>query len=574
MPLPVLLTLTKMLKHERSQGMRLGVPRLSAAAAAAALAAVAVVSCGGQPQAATPLPTEAAVPTSVVFEPSPPPPVSPPRVPSTRPVVPSPPVFSGPGRGESPVQTVPSAATTAPSRVETSTTLPSGSSTTLPALSGVGVSAWSTEKLAGFFEARVQSFEHLDGPKYDVSTPLGAFCWARWEVVRANAFEAILSGRPPYDEPPFDVGEGEDVTAFKVLREELVNRARRGDVEAVRVLQDAASVRIPGEDHSVASAVEAITPEVRTRALSAGDAELRSVAEALFIWVDEHKRNPGSEATALDGDLFLPVRSTRFCEHPPPPELADTFTIEEMRALTLEEVENLTLEQLRDIDIETVTNEGLLLRDFPLDLRFAWSEKSSVQSTEYYRDRCCYSLTAEGLVESLAMVLEVSPFAGNENDPSTPLGAYCWSIWEVYRSHFLRSSRYFKATMFDLFVAELHVRVEMGVAEAADALRGVPAELPLREYPFADALEAVDDPRMRVTAFGAEDPVLLEAVGVFYDLVDEYRREEFPSPNAFMGEFLPNIMPELAPGASSQPESDNQALEVFLKECKPSGEFA
>ncbi len=383
-----------------------------------------------------------------------------------------------------------------------------------------------------------------------------------------------MGGKPPYDELPFDE-EGNGGTAFKVLREELVRRARRGDDEAVRVLLDAADVRTPGEYHSVASTVEGVdAPGVRETALSAGDPELRWAAEALFAWVDEYKRAPVSEASALEEDFIYSVGLTRSCEHPTPPGMADTFTIEELRALTLEEVENLTSEQLREIDIETAFNEGLLLRDYPLDLQLAWGEKSLIQVADHIRDRCCYNYTVEELVERFARLLEKLSFVGNENDPSTPLGAYCWSIWEVYRSEVLHSYRYFDAAIFDLLVAELRVRVEMGVAGAADALREVLAEAAPTEYPFAEALASVDDPRVRGTALSAEDPVLLEAVRVFYDLVDKYRQEETPSPYAFMGEFLPRIMPELAPSASSRPQADVQALDAFLKECKPPGNFA
>ncbi len=397
-----------------------------------------------------------------------------------------------------------------------------------------------------------------------------------------------MGGKPPYDELPFDE-EGEGGTAFKVLREELVHRARRGDDEAVRVLLDAADVRTPGEDHSVASTVEGVdAPGVRATALSAGDPELRSAAEALFAWVDEYKRASVSEASALEEDFIYSVGLTRSCEHPTPPGMENTLTIEDLRALTLEEVENLTPEQLRDIDIETVTDEGLLLRDFPLDLRFAWGEKSSMQLTEYFRARCCFSLTTEELVGHLTVsedldygegisssldVLEV--YSWNENDPSTPVGAFCWAFRETSRSFSLYRFGYMHETLVDLFRGELLLRAEMGDVAAADAVRGLPSETPPGEYPFVDALEAVDDPRVRGTAFGAEDPVLLEAVEVFYDLVDEARQDESPSPHAFMAEFLPYLSPGSfqQPGSENQPlEPENQARESLLEECKHSSE--
>lgn len=298
--------------------MRFSFPQLRASAVAVVLVVV-VMSCGGQPQAAPPEEPRAAPPSSaaapsVAFE------SSPPSGSLTRPSVASSTGSSVPGLGEAPASTVPSVASTVPSGVETSTTLPAVSSTTLPAFSGGGVSVWSTEELAGFFEARVQSFRLLGGPEYDVSTPLGAFCWARWEVARAYAFEAILGGEPPYDELPFDE-EGDGGTAFRVLREELVHRARRGDEKASRVLLDAADVRTPGEDHSVASTVEGVdAPGVRATALSAGDSELRAAAEALFAWVDEYKRAPVSEASVLEEEFIYSVGPTRSCEHPTLPE--------------------------------------------------------------------------------------------------------------------------------------------------------------------------------------------------------------------------------------------------------------
>ncbi len=410
----------------------------------------------------------------------------------------------------------------------------------------------------------MRAFKDLNEPKYDISIPLGAFCWAWWEVKHAVAYETALEGR---------VDNG---IAFTALREALVDRARRGDTEATQVLWDAADVRKPGEGYSLASVVESVNaPGVRAAALSVDDVELRSAAEALFAWMDEYERDPVSGEAVLAEESF---DYAGFCPLPPVSELAaveETLTIEEIRALTREEVESLTSEQLQGIDIKVAFDDGLLLRDFPLAIQYAWGEKSFVKLAMYMKDRCCYNLTVEELGESLSRLFETSsPFAGNENDPSTPLGAYCWSIWEVQRSHFLRSIGYYYAAIFDFYVAELRARVEMGMAGAADALRGVPAGAPPKEYPFVNALEAVDDPRVRGTAFGAEDPVLLEAVGVFYDLVDEYRRKENPSPHAFMGEFLSYMVPELASEASSRPEPDHQALEVFLRECKPSGEFA
>ena len=267
--------------------------------------------------------------------------------------------------------------------------------------------------------------------------------------------------------------------------------------------------------------------------------------------------------------------------------MENTLTIEDLRALTLEEVENLTPEQLRDIDIETITNEGLLLRDFPLDLQFAWSEKSSMQSAEYFRARCCFSLTTEELVEHLTVsddlgygggvsLLEVlEDLSRNENDLSAPVGAFCWAYVETFRSFSLYRHGYFNKTMVDLFREELLLRAEMGDVAAAGAVRGLPVEAPPGEYPFADALEAVDDPKVRGTAFEAEDPVLLEAVGVFYDLVDEARQDESPSPHAFTAEFLPYMSPSSfqQPGFEEQSlEPGGQARESLLEECNFPGE--
>ncbi len=420
--------------------------------------------------------------------------------------------------------------------------------------------------MAGVFEERLRAFKDLNEPKYDVSTPLGAFCWAWWEVKHAAAYETALEGRFS------DEGRADNGIAFTALREALADRARRGDTEATQVLLDAADVRKPGEGYSLASVVESVNAAgVRAAALRADDVELRSAAEALFAWVDEYEQNTVAGNTALEGGLV----DADLCPLPPVPELTaaeETLTIEEIRALTREEVESLTPEQLRDMDIYAATDDGRLLRDFPLDLQLAWVETSFIKMADDLKARCCFSFTVEELRERLSRTLETwEPFIGNKNDASTPLGAYCWSLWEVDRSDFLHTTGYFRATIFDLAVAELRARVEMGVAGAADALRGVPAEAPPSEYLFMAALEAVDDFRVRETAFGAEDPVLLEAVKFFYGLVDEYRREENPSPYAFMVEFLPYIKPEMAPEASSQSQADGQALEALLGECNPPG---
>ena len=531
--------------------------------AVAAAFLVSAASCGGSPQVSPPAPPGEAPPSSVAL-------VSPaPAVSSTRPasISSTAPQGTGAPDGRSP--------STAPSVVGSSTTLPSVSSTTLlasgvPGAPGVSVCcvSWSTEELAGFFVERLQSFKALSGPKYDTSTPLGALCWAWWEVKHAAAHETALEGRFS------DEGRVDSGIAFTALREALVDRARRGDTEASQVLLDAADVRKPGEGYSLASVVEAVNAAgVRTVVLSVDDVELRSAAEALFVWVAEYERNPVAGETDLERGL-VDVGS---CQLPPVPELTaaeETLTIEEIRALTREEVENLTQEQLKDIDVNAAFENGRLLRDFPLDLQLAWGDKMYMKLTEYIRARCCYSLNVGELVERSTIFSESKkPFVDNENDPSTPLGAYCWSIWEVYRSYSLNKSEYFEETIFDLYVAELRARVEMGIVGAGDALRRVPAEAPLTEYPFVDALEAVNEPRVRETAFAAADSVLLEAVEVLYALVDEYRQEEAPSPYAFMGEFLPRIMPELAPSASSQHQADVQALKIFLKECKPPGNF-
>ena len=130
-----------------------------------------------------------------------------------------------------------------------------------------------------------------------------------------------------------------------------------------------------------------------------------------------------------------------------------------------------------------------------------------------------------------------------------------------------------------MYRGELLARAEMGDAAAADAVRGMPSETPSGEYLFADALEAVDDPGVRGTAFMAKDTVFLEVVGVFYDLVDEARRSESPSPHAFMGEFLPYISPSIfqQPGSEDQAlepggQPGGQARESLLEECKYPGE--
>ena len=518
------------------------VSRLRAAAVAAAFLAVAA-SCGGSPQVSPPVPTEEAEPPGVALEP-PTPVVSP-----TRPTLTSTTASLGTvyPDGESPVSTVPSVA---------------GSSTTLP-VSGVSVCcvSWSTEELAGFFEERLQAFKALSGPKYDVSTPRGALCWAWWEVKHAAAYETALEGR-------FSEGEKADSgVAFAALREALVDRSRRGDAKAAQVLLNAADVREPGEGYSLASVVESVNaPGVRATVLSGDDSELRLAAEALFAWVDEYEQDLVAGEIALAEDS---LGYAGFCPLPPVPGLTaaeETLTVEEIRALTLEEVESLTPEQLRDMDLDTALDD---YRDFPLNLQLAWGGKMNMKLAEYIRDRCCYSWTTEELGERLSRFLETpSPFISNENDPSTPLGSYCWSIWELNRSRGIHSYGYSHATIFDLAVAELRARVEMGMAGAEAALRGVPEEPPPTEYPFAEALAAVDDPRVRGTAFSAEDPVLLEAVRMFYNLVDEYRRKKTPSPNAFIVDLFEHILPTWVGNQEQKPE--NQALDALLEECEPS----
>ena len=414
-------------------------------------------------------------------------------------------------------------------------------------------------------------------------------------VMTAFAFEAIVGGEPPYDEPPFDE-EGDGGTAFKVLREELVHRARRGEDEAGRVLRDAADVRIPGDGYSLASAVEAVdVPGVRGVALRAEEVELRSVAEALFAWVDEYKRDPVSEMSVLEEELIRSVSPARFCEHTPPPGLQAGETPEEvveaMRALTLEEIDALTLEQIRYMNIDAAFDNGYLLGDFPLDLQFAWSEKSLMESTEYIKAVCCYSMTTEDLVEELTVsensdedygegspsfLATLEEYSRNENDPSSPIGAYCWAYMETYRSFLLRWFGDRFETFVDLYRAELIARAEMGDAAAAEAVRGMP-ELPPTEYPFDDALAAVDDPRVRGVAFSAADPVLLEVVGVFYGLVDKYRQDETLSLYTFTAE----LWSYMAPGEyqqSGSAEADNQDMQALqarqslFEECKFPGE--
>ncbi len=544
--------------------------RVSAVAAAFLVAAA---SCGGSPQVSPPESPEGASPAGVALA-SPPPPVS-----STRPASTSTTASQGTQvpDGGSP--------STVPSVVGSSTTLPFVSSTALlaPGASVCCVS-WSTEELAGVFEERLRAFKDLSEPKYDTSTPLGEFCWAWWEVKHAAAYEAALEGRFS------DEGRADNGTVFTALREALADRARRGDTEATQVLWDAADVRKPGEGYSLASVVESVNaPGVRAAALSVDDVELRSAAEALFAWVDEYEQNTVAGNTALEGGLV----DADLCPLPPVPELTaaeETLTIEEIRALTREEVESLTPEQLKDIDVNAAFDGGLLLRDFPRDLQLAWEEKSFMKSAEYIRARCCYSLTTEELVanltvseeshgdygESLPSPLEaLEEYSRNENDPSTPIGAFCWAFLETYRSFFLHWLGYTYETMVDLYREELLARAEMGDAAAADAVREMPLETPSGEYPFADALEAVGDSRVRGTAFKAEDPVLLDVVGVFYGLVDEVRQAGASSPYVFMAEFLPYISPGffLQSGSEDQPlEPEGQARESLLEECRIPGE--
>ncbi len=376
-----------------------------------------------------------------------------------------------------------------------------------------------------------------------------------------------------------------------------MHRARRGEDEAVRVLLNAADVRIPGDGYSLASAVEAVdVPGVRAVALSAEEIELRSVAEALFAWVDEYKRDPVSDTSVLEEKLIRSVSPARFCEYTPPPGLQAGETPEEvveaMRALTLEEVDALTLEQIRYMNIDAAFNNGYLLGDFPLDLQFAWSEKSLMESTEYIKAMCCYGMTTEEVVEELTVsedpdgdygegfpsFLEtLEGYSRNENDPSSPVGAFCWAYMETYRSFLLHWFGNRFETFADLYRGELIARAEMGDAAAAEAVRGMP-ELPPTEYPFADALAAVDDPRVRGLAFSAADPVLLEVVGVFYGLVDKYRQDETLSLYTFTAELWSYVSPgEYQQSGSEEPDNENmqalfQARQSLLEECKFPGE--
>ena len=591
----------------------------------------------------TAAPASVVAPPSVAFEPSPRQ-VSPPPVSATLPVFPSSTASSGTiGQVKPPAPNVPgvappdpdgsltgkgrqvgiedvlSAATTVPGDVESSTTLPFVPSSTLPSVSssarpgpgGAGVSAccvsWSTEELEGVFKGRLRAFRLLSVSKYDVSTPLGAFCWAWWEVQRAYTFEAALNGELFFDESLYDDGEGGGGVAFEVLRETLVERARRGDDEAIRVLQEAVGVlldaadvirdvadvrklRILAEGYSVASVVEAVDiPEVRATALSAEDAEWSSRAEAFFAWVDEYKREPVSGESALDGDSFPPG----YCSHPPPFGLKAEETpaeevVEAMRALTLEEVDALTLEQLLDMEIEAAFDNGYLLRDFPLDLQFAWGEKGFIESTEYMKALCCYSMTTDDLVESFvgsedtdgdygggipSLYEALEEYNRNENDPSTPLGAFCWASLETYRSFSLYQFGHMHETMLTLLRNELLLRAEMGNVAAADAVRVLPSEVPSGKYAFGEALAAADDPRVRATAFDAADPVLLEVVEVFYGLVDEHRQEEAANPYVFMAEFLPYMGLYQQPGSEERVlEAEVQARQSLWEECKFPGE--
>ncbi len=430
------------------------------------------------------------------------------------------------------------------------------------------------------FTRRVDVFDLLGEPKYDVSTPIGAYCWALFELELADAAGRAADGRAWGVE-----GDGGGVP-FGRLKEALADRARRGDEEASRALLDAAGVRVPEVVVSLGEAVDVVdTSGVRGVALSAEDDELRSRAEALFAWVDEYKRSPFPDTSSLISAL-LDVSYDIICTLPPPEDLAvpeDTLTIEEIRALTLEEVEALTLEQLRKMDLDAALDELFILDKLPLELEFAWAEKSIIKLRDYIISRCCYSLTVEELVERLTTENveegseEYDYFVTNENDPSFPLGAYCWAIREVSRSfssvYLGRSSETF-VDLYRVRREELVVRAEMGDAAAVDALRGIPSEAPLA-YPFAEAIEAVDDPRIRGAAFGAEDSVLLDAVGVFYGLVDEYRQAEIPSLYVFMVDLWDYIAPNLFWDPWRDEDQDkkpeNQTLNALLEECEPPG---
>ncbi len=249
----------------------------------------------------------------------------------------------------------------------------------------------------------------------------------------------------------------------------------------------------------------------------------------------------------------------------------------EVRGMTLEEVEGLTPEQLREIDIEVALDDEFLV--MPPDIESAWAEKSMVRSAEWVRDRCCYRLTVSELVEGTARLFEYyQSIAGNENDPSTPVGAFCWAFHEVGRSRWAYLFEYYYRTVFELYRDELIARAELGYAGAEVALPGIPEGPPIVEYPFVDALAAVDDPGLRRMALSADDPVLRGLVGDFYALVDEHRRRPDPSPHAFEGDWLPHYSPETMADRYAQyltedhprrTEAEIEALNDLIMECWP-----
>ncbi len=244
--------------------------------------------------------------------------------------------------------------------------------------------------------------------------------------------------------------------------------------------------------------------------------------------------------------------------------------------MTLEEVEGLTPEQLREIDIKAALDDGFLV--MPPDIESAWSEKSVVKLAEWVRDLCCYRSTVSELVEGIAQLFheDIQFYAGNGNDPSTPVGAFCWAFHEVERSKIAYRSEYFYRTVFELERDELIARAELGYAGAEEALPGIPSGPPFVEYPFVDALAAVDDPGVRGMAFSADDPVLRGLVGDFYALVDEHRRRPDPSPHAFWGDWLPHYAPEIMVDRYAQyltedhprrTEAEIQAREDIFRQC-------
>ncbi len=251
--------------------------------------------------------------------------------------------------------------------------------------------------------------------------------------------------------------------------------------------------------------------------------------------------------------------------------------LEEVRAMTLEEVEGLTPDQLREIDIKVALDDGFLV--MPPDVESAWLEKLMVRLAEFLRDLCCYSLTVGELAQRIARLFENSQYiAGNENDPSTPAGAFCWAHYEVRRSKEAYIHEYFRKTAFELYRDELIARAGLGYAGAEAALPGIPSGPPIVGYPFVDALAAVDDPGVRGMAFSADDPVLRGLVGDFYALVDEHRRRPDPSPHAFEGDWLPHYSPGTMADRYAQyltedhprgTEAEIEALNDLIMECWP-----